>query len=92
MRDNPDSLSWKPVDCTRCPVPAILNANASPNLELKLTVKPRLLGLGRESLVEASCARHRVPLDDPYVGCAECNAERPNLDVFRRALGPDDDD
>lgn len=92
VQGNPDSLAWKPVDCSRCPVPAILYANASPNLELKLTIKPRLLGLGRESVVEAWCVRHRIPLADPYVGCPECNAERPSLDVFRRALGPDDHD
>lgn len=92
VRGNPDSMLWKPVDCSRCPVPAILDANASPHLELKLTIRPRLLGLGRESVLEASCSRHRITIDNPYTGCSECNAERPSLDVFRRALNQDEDD
>ncbi len=92
MRGNPQSLSWKPVDCVRCSVPAILYANASPDLELTLTIKPRLLGLGRTAIIEARCARHRTQLEDPYLGCPECSADRPGLDVFRRALGSEDDD
>lgn len=91
-RGNPYSLPWKPVDCFRCSVPAILYANASPDLELRLTIKPRLLGLGRTIEVEAWCARHRFPLEDPYLGCPECNTDKPGLDVFRRALGGEDDD
>lgn len=92
VKSNPDSMLWRPADCKKCPVPDILNANASPNLDLKLTIKPRILGLGREPVIEASCLKHRIPIENPYVGCPECNAERSGLDVFRRALGQDDDD
>ncbi|MDX1994821.1 MAG: hypothetical protein SF029_20730 [bacterium] len=92
VKGNPDSMHWRPVDCSRCPVPDILNANASPYLELKLTIKPRLLGLGRRNEVEASCERHRIPIEDAYTGCPKCNAERPGLDVFRKALDEIDDD
>ena len=84
--ENPESMRWRPVDCTSCPVPDILKANASKYLELKLTIKPRLLGLGRNLEVTAFCRRHRIKIADPYVGCPQCIEERPGLDVFRQAL------
>lgn len=90
--DNPESLRWRPVDCSSCPVPDILQANASRHLELKLTIKPRLLGLGRKVEVDAYCQRHRQPIADPYIGCTQCNAERPGLDIFRDALNQTKDD
>ena len=80
------------MDCSRCAVPDILNANASPYLELELTIKPRLLGLGRTVEVKASCAKHRITIEDAHVGCPKCNAERPGLDVFRKALDEIADD
>jgi hypothetical protein len=89
---NPASLQWKPGDCARCPVPDMLNANASQYLELKLTIKPRLLGLGRQVEVAASCLKHQITIEDAYVGCPKCNAERPGLDVFWQALEQDSDD
>lgn len=90
---NPESLPWHPNHCAMCPVPDILSANASPNLELELTIKARLFGLGRKLEVTASCLKHRTRIDDPYVGCAQCNAERPGLDAFIQALekGENDD-
>jgi hypothetical protein len=92
VKENPESFPWLPRDCNRCPVPDILNANASPNLELKLTIKPRLLGLGRDLQVTAYCRKHRIPIEDAFVGCPYCAAERPSLDVFRQAFEQDDDD
>jgi hypothetical protein len=91
IKANPDSLPWRQHDCVRCPVPDILNANASPDLQLKATVTSRLMGLGRRMEVEATCIRHEIPIEDPYVGCPRCNAERPGLDIFRQALNSDDD-
>src|SRR5947207_1157973 len=41
IEGNPASLPWRPKYCFSCPVPEILNANASPDMELTLTVKPR---------------------------------------------------
>lgn len=90
IKGNPESLSWQPKYCAICQVPEILNANASPDLELKLTVRPRLLGLGRRLDVEAYCLRHRIKIEDPYVGCPKCISERPGLDIFRQALEHDD--
>lgn len=92
IQGNPDSLPWRPSDCEKCPVPDILNANASPNLELKLTVDTRLMGLGRKLDIEAFCTKHRCEIEDPYVGCEQCNAERSEaLNMFRQALEGDDD-
>jgi hypothetical protein len=92
IRTNPASLSWQPGDCAQCPIPDILNANASRYLELKLTKKPKFLGLGRKLEVTASCALHQIPIKDPYVGCTRCNEERPGLDVFWKALQQDGDE
>jgi hypothetical protein len=86
-------LPWRPSDCTRCPVPDILNANASPDLELALKIEPRVMGLGRRMTVTASCLKHQHPIEDPYVGCPQCNAERGEaLDIFRQALESDGED
>lgn len=89
IKQNPDSLRWQPKYCSQCPVPEILNANASPDMELTLTVKPVMLGLGRRLEVTARCTRHRIPIEDPYVGCPKCIAERPGLELFRKALDED---
>ncbi len=91
-RLNPASLRWKASDCERCPVPAILNANASKYLDLKLTIRPRMLGLGRVVDVQSSCLKHQKPIEDAYVGCPDCNKERPTPDIFWQALEQDSDD
>jgi len=92
VKENPDSLPWRPSDCARCPVPDILNANASADLALTLRIDNRFLGLQRTYTVTASCIKHGIPIDDPYIGCPHCNAERPGLDLFRKALGDPDHD
>jgi hypothetical protein len=93
VKENPDSLPWRPEDCTRCPVPEILKANASPDMILTLTIAPKFLGFGRKLDVSAWCVRHNIAIDDPYVGCPLCNDERPGLDIFRQALeGSDNED
>jgi hypothetical protein len=92
IKENPGSARWIPDDCARCVVPEILNANASRDLELKLTVKKGLLGLTRHLEVTAWCAQHRIPIEDPFIGCPLCNESRPGLDLFRKALEQSDDD
>lgn len=91
-KDNPDSVRWRPEDCARCQIPEILNANASPDLSLTITIKSGILGFGRRVEVTATCLKHRIPISDPYVGCPQCNSERPGLDIFRHALEDTDDD
>lgn len=88
---NPASQPWTPPICAQCPVPAILAANASPELELTLTIRSRFLGLGRRVDVHAECRKHRITLTDPAVGCPQCNAERPGFDAFLSALEGTDD-
>ena len=92
VTDNQESLLWKPKDCERCPVPDILLANASEDLRLTLTIRPLLLGMGRRLDVDAYCAKHQIPVADPYVGCTQCHAERPELEAFIRALEETSDD
>jgi hypothetical protein len=91
VQGNRESLPWQPNYCAMCPVPDILSANASPDLNLKLTIKPRLLGLGRQMQVTATCLKHHIPVDDPRVGCPKCNAVRPGLDVFLKSLESDEE-
>jgi hypothetical protein len=92
IKQNPDSLRWKPTDCKDCPVPGILHANASPDLELRITVETRFLGLGRQLTVEAFCTRHQISIDDAHVGCQRCNEEKGDgLGLFRQALDGSDD-
>jgi hypothetical protein len=82
-RLNPESLPWQPSDCARCPVPAILRANSSPDMALTLTIQKRFLGLGRVLQVTAYCKKHDVVIEEPPVGCPQCSAERPGFaDLF----------
>lgn len=89
IKVNPDSMRWQPSDCAKCRVPDILNANASRNMELKLTVKRGFLGFGRKLVVTAHCLKHDITIEDPYVGCPKCAADNPGLDLFRKALEGD---
>ncbi len=87
VQRNPNSASWQPNDCAKCPVPEILIANASPYLRLTLTIHPGLVfGIGRRLEVAAHCDKHNVSVSDPFVGCELCNAERPGLNAFLDAL------
>ncbi len=85
------SSLWRPEHCARCPVPAILRDNASSNMELELTIKQTWLGFGRKLEVRAWCKKHEVTIEDPHVGCPQCNAERPGLDLFEQALRDSND-
>ena len=77
---------WQPRDCFKCAVPEIVLANASPDMRLKLTIRAGILGIGRRVVVDAHCEKHSTPIDDPFVGCPQCNAERPGFDQFLNAL------
>jgi hypothetical protein len=89
IKANPFSLAWMPSDCGRCPVPGILNANSSPDLELKVTVKSKMLGFRRYIEVTAFCLRHGISIENPYTGCPLDAEERRGLDIFRAALDSD---
>ncbi|MCY3836304.1 MAG: hypothetical protein OXF83_07715 [Anaerolineaceae bacterium] len=85
------SQPWLPTDCQRCPVPAILRANADPSLELQVSIERKWLGFKRELKLSARCQKHQQTVADPYVGCDACRAERPGLDLFRSALTMEED-
>ena len=89
---NTKSAPWHPHDCTKCPVPDIVRANASETMRLILTIKPGILGFGRHNEVQAFCEKHDIPIDNPYVGCPKCNAERPGVNIFLDALENLDDE
>ena len=91
VKDNQDSLAWHFSDCGKCPVPAILNANANPDLELRLTIESKFFGMKRLLNVDALCQKHQIPVPDAYVGCPQCNEERPILKLFWQALEQDED-
>ena len=82
LQQSPDSPAWRPSDCDHCLVPDILWANASEHLELRALVKVGLLGIGRRVQVVARCRKHENEIEDPFVGCVECAAERPDLTAF----------
>ena len=86
------SALWQPKDCAKCPVPDILRANSSPNLELELTIQRAILGLGHKVKVRAWCAKHEIDIENPFTGCTQCNEERPGLNLFAEALEELEDD
>jgi hypothetical protein len=86
QKENTGSLPWEPRDCSTCPVPEILRANASPDMELTLTIRNKFFIFGRELDVQARCRLHNLRIDDPYVGCPKCNASKPGLESFLKAL------
>ena len=82
---DPRSAPWQPTDCARCPVSGILAANGSPTLELRISIRPGMLGFGRRIEVDAWCSEHGPIPGDPHVGCPACNAEADEL--LKDALG-----
>lgn len=93
IASNPASKPWRPKDCSRCPIPDILRANASEYLELKAQVNTGFLGIfGVRVEVEAYCRKHNTPIKDPYVGCRRCEAETPGLAEILAALDEEDFD
>jgi hypothetical protein len=90
IEENNASPPWQSNDCAQCQVPDILRANASPLMELKLTVRAGLVfGIGRHLDISATCDKHSVPIPDPFVGCEQCNAERPTIQAFLDSLERD---
>lgn len=71
VRRAPGSSRWRPRQCAKCPVPGVEAANGSPWLDVTLTARSRFPGLPEKFEVAAWCTQHG-PVEDPYVGCAEC--------------------
>ena len=92
VQGNPESMPWRAQDCAKCTVPEIVLANASPNMELTLTIRSAMLGFVRQMKVEAFCTKHNIPIKDPYTGCPLDVEENDALRLFRDALEHSDDD
>jgi hypothetical protein len=92
VKVNPASESWHPSDCSKCPVPDILLANADPDMDLTLTIKKGFLGFGRKLEVTAKSRKDGTPIADPYVG--HVDKDNVGLNLFRQALDEmsEDDD
>jgi len=71
--------------------PGIVLANASPDMELRLTIRSVFLGFIRQVRVEAWCIRHDIPIENPYVGCPLDVEESAALKLFQEALENDND-
>jgi hypothetical protein len=80
------SEPWTPDLCKTCPVPAILQANACPNMILEARVRRRF-GLLRRVVVEAFCTLTKEEVAEPMVGCGHCHEHRPGAGVL--GLEPD---
>jgi len=76
IQRNPASEPWRPYLCKTCPVPAILRANACPNMVLEARVGRRW-GLLRQVKVQAFCLLAMEKVDEPMVGCGRCHEVRP---------------
>jgi hypothetical protein len=72
---NPASEPWRPGLCHTCPVPAILRANACPNMVLEARVGRRW-GVLRQVKVQAFCLLTMQEVPDPMVGCGRCHEGR----------------
>jgi hypothetical protein len=55
-------------------------------MQLTLTIKRGLLGLGRKITVSAFCKKHFIDIIEPPIGCPQCRAEQPGLSIL---LGED---
>jgi len=90
IEQNKLSPLWQPTDCTKCAIPDILRANASPSMRLTLTVRSGIVfSIGRRLDVSAMCDKHNVRINDPFVGCEQCNADRPAIQAFLDSLERD---
>ena len=75
VQGRPSGNDWTPGLCKTCPVPAILRANACPNMVLEGAVKKRFLGLSRNLAVTAFCTKAKQDVAEPQVGCGQCHGD-----------------
>ena len=71
-RDNP--IPWKRSHCDSCPVPELIIASNTRDLELEAEVRRSFLR-ERVTVTFALCTRHMVELEDPR-RCPRCAEEQ----------------
>lgn len=65
---------WSQDLCGRCPVPAVVRANACQYLDLRGTVVRPLHGWFRRRVkISAYCGKVRAAVTEPEIGCGECH-------------------
>ena len=70
---NPDGGTWRPILCSRCPVPGIVLANACPHMRLRARVGSRWLGFIEQVDVTAYCRKTDSEVKEPEIGCGHCH-------------------
>jgi hypothetical protein len=68
-----NNAGWKSVLCRNCPIPGILIANACPEMVLRGSIAPGILGIGRRVKITTWCRRSNRSGFDPHIGCGECH-------------------
>jgi hypothetical protein len=66
---------WTADLCKSCPVPAILQANACPNLVLHAEVSRQFLGIKRKVKISSYCLKSQTNVAEPEIGCGQCHPE-----------------
>jgi hypothetical protein len=69
----PTPKNWSPDLCQKCPVPAILRANACENMVLHGEVKTGFLRMHRQVVISAYCTKSQLNVKEPEVGCPLCH-------------------
>ena len=72
IESNPDSPPWQPNLCATCPVPEILQANASETLKLNGKIVKKFFGFKQQVEVEGWCSECFSEVPDPRRGCPNC--------------------
>ncbi len=88
IESNPDSLPWQEKLCFECPVPEILQANASDTLKLTGTVVKRFFGFRQAIEVEGWCSVCFSDVPNPRIGCQNDHSGR-GPSIFDLAEGPE---
>jgi len=82
VEQSPSSEAWTPDLCRNCPVPGILRANGCSHMRLAGRVTKGFLGFGRRMNVTATCSRSEGVVQQPYVGCGQCQVDAPIASIF----------
>lgn len=81
IENTPNGGNYTPDLCARCSVPAIVRANACPNLVLEARARRGLLGFKRGVDVTAYCTHSKESVQEPQIGCGQCHLEFPTFSV-----------
>ena len=72
-------LTWKPILCSTCPTPGIIQANACPHMILTPSLTRPFPYIRQQVQIRAYCQKTQRNVNEPQIGCGECH---PLPDVF----------